>query len=106
MPAMGTSWAKMVVLVWPYTSLEEHTFGIMERGMPKSSSSSSSHSNVLMLKSIVLEALLTSVTWTSPLVRFHTSHESTVPKRSSPASARALAPGTFSRIQRIFVAEK
>ena len=56
-----------------------------------------------MLNNIVLEALDTSVTWTLPPVRFQTSHESTVPKRSSPFSALSLAPGTFSRIQRIFV---
>ena len=56
-----------------------------------------------MLKSMVLEALLTSVTWVFPPVRFQTSQESTVPKRSFPACAFCLAPGTFSRIQRILV---
>jgi len=39
-------------------------------------------------------------------VSFHTSQVSIVPQRSSPASARAWAPGIWSRIQRTFVAEK
>ena len=59
-----------------------------------------------MLKSIVREALLTSVTCVSPLVSIQISQLSTVPKRSLPASALSLAPGTFSSIQRIFVALK
>ena len=106
MPAMGTSCAKMVVLVWPYTSEEEHTRGIIERGTPSRSSSSWSHSSVLMLNSIVREALDTSVTWTSPRVSCQTSQLSTVPKRSLPASARSRAPGTLSRIHLILVPEK
>ena len=55
---------------------------------------------------MVREAFDTSVTCTSPLVRFHTSQLSTVPKRSSPFSALSRAPGTFWSIQRILVAEK
>ena len=47
-----------------------------------------------MLKSIVREALLTSVTWHRPFVSFHRSHESTVPNASRPASARERASGT------------
>ena len=43
-----------------------------------------------MSNSIVRDALLTSVTCTLPPVRFHTSHESTVPNASSPAFAFAL----------------
>ena len=51
-------------------------------------------------------ALVTSVTWTAPPVSFHTSHVSTVPNSSLPASARSRAPGTWSRIHLILVAEK
>ena len=61
---------------------------------------------LLMSKSIVLEALLTSVTWQPPLVRFQMSQVSTVPNLSFPASALALAPGTLSRIHLILVALK
>ena len=59
-----------------------------------------------MLKSIVLDALLTSVTWHPPLVRFQMSQVSTVPNLSFPASALALAPATLSRIHLILVALK
>ena len=78
----------------------------MLSGMPKKSSSSRSHSRVWMLKIMVREALDTSVTCTSPRVRFHTSQLSTVPKRSSPRLAFSAAPGTLRSIQRILVAEK
>jgi len=47
-----------------------------------------------MSKTSVREAFDTSVTWTRPPVSFHTSQVSIVPQRSSPASARAWAPGT------------
>ena len=82
------------------------TCGIMEAGMPIRSNNSRSHSRVWMLKSIVREALETSVTWTSPRVSCQTSQLSTVPKRSFPASARSRAPGTLSRIHLILVPEK
>ena len=59
-----------------------------------------------MLKSIVRDALLTSVTCTLPPVSFQISQLSMVPNASSPAAARARAPGTLSRIQRILLAEK
>ena len=68
--------------------------------MSKMRSSSSSHSPLTMLKSRVREALVTSVTWRLPLVRCQMSQLSTVPKASSPRSARARAPATWSRIQR------
>ena len=77
--------------------------GSMLAGMPNSRSSSSSHCSVWMLNSIVREALLTSVTWRAPPVSFQTSQVSTVPNASLPASARARAPGTLSRIQRILL---
>ena len=59
-----------------------------------------------MLNSIVREALLTSVTCTSPRVSRQISHESTVPNISLPCSARFRAPGTLSSIHLIFVALK
>ena len=78
----------------------------MLAGMSNSRSSSSSHCSVWMLNSIVRDALLTSVMWRARPVSFQTSQESTVPNASLPASARARAPGTLSRIQRILLAEK
>ncbi len=74
--------------------------------MPKSLSKSSSHSPVRRLQRRVREALVTSVACTRRPVSCQSSHVSTVPKRSLPASACARAPGVFSRIQRSFVAEK
>ena len=59
-----------------------------------------------MLNSIVRDALLTSVTCVAPPVSFQTSQVSTVPNASSPASARARAPGTLSRIHATLVPEK
>ena len=43
---------------------------------------------------------------TRPFVSFQTRKLSTVPNNRSPRSALSRAPGTFSRIQRTFVAEK
>ena len=57
-------------------------------------------------KTRVLEALLISIAWVFPPLSFHISQLSTVPKQSLPLSARRLASGTFSRIQRILVPEK
>ena len=59
-----------------------------------------------MLNSIVRDALLTSVTCVEPLVSFHTSQLSMVPNASLPASARARAPGTLSRIHATLLPEK
>ena len=104
MPAIGIGVPSS--LVTPYTSLEERTSGSIDRGTPKSFSSSSSQSPFVMSYNIVREALLASVTCTLPPVRFQTSHESTVPNASSPALALARAPFTFCRIHCTFVAEK
>ena len=90
----------------PAIPAESRTSGSMDSGMPKRLRSSESHCRVLMLNSIVREALVTSVTCTFPPVRFHTSQESMVPKRRRPARALAIAPGTLSSIQRILVALK
>ncbi len=52
------------------------------------------------------EALEAEIAWVAPPVSFQTSHESMVPKASSPRSARSRAPGTWSSSQAILVAEK
>ena len=49
---------------------------------------------------------MASVAWTRPPVSFHTSQLSTVPKASSPRSARRRAHGTWSSSQAILVPEK
>ncbi len=59
-----------------------------------------------MSNSSVREALVTSVTWRLPPVRFQISHESTVPNAISPASARARKPSTLSSSHAILVPEK
>jgi len=59
-----------------------------------------------MSKSIVREALVTSVACTRPPVRFHSSQLSIVPKASSPCAASTWALGTVSSSQRTLVAEK
>ena len=51
-------------------------------------------------------ALVQSVTWTAPLVSFHSSQLSTVPKSTSPRLAFSRAASTWSRIHLILVAEK
>ena len=55
---------------------------------------------------VVREALVASVQWRPPPVSRHSRKVSTVPKASSPASARARAPATLSRIHASLVAEK
>ena len=69
-------------------------------------SNSSSQANVLMLNNIVLEALVGSVQWTLPWVRFQINQESTVPKAICPACAADLSAGIFLSNQLILDAEK
>ena len=57
---------------------------------------SASQSSCARLNKAVREASLWSVAWLRPPVRFQTSQVSTVPAASSPLSARAFTPGTFS----------
>ena len=59
-----------------------------------------------MSKSMVREALVTSVAWTAPPVSFHSSQASTVPNRISPRRAFSRAPSTWSSTHLILVAEK
>ncbi len=83
--------------------------GSMARGTPMALRISSSQSSVLRFISMVRLALVTSVRCTPPAgppVRFQISHESTLPKSSSPFFARARAPGTLSSIHRILGPEK
>ncbi len=54
----------------------------------------------------VREAFVGSVTCAAPPVSFQTSQESTVPKHSSPPSARERRPSTCSSSQASFVPEK
>src|SRR3989440_8214132 len=106
MPAIGTARPPPNSLVSPYTWLDEPTAGNTARGTPNSFSSSSSQLPARTLKSIVRDALLGSVTCTRPPVRFHTSHESTVPNASLPAFALARAPRTLRSIHSSFVPQK
>ena len=103
---MGTSCAKMVVVVCPITQLLGFTSGSIDSGMSNRWRRSLSHSRVWILKSMVREAFVTSVTCTVLRVRHDMSQVSTVPNFSRPASARSRAPGTLSRIHFILVAEK
>ena len=59
-----------------------------------------------MLKSRVRAAFEQSVACTAPPVSRKSRKLSTVPKQSSPRSARARAPGTWSSNQASFVALK
>ena len=61
---------------------------------------------VLMLNSMVRDALVTSVTWVESLVSCQISQLSMVPNASLPASALARAPGTLSRIHATLLPEK
>jgi len=73
-------WRSKVPTVFPYISLEDLTSGSNPAGILNSFNNSSSHLRVWILYNIVLEALETSVICNCPLVRFHTSQVSTVPK--------------------------
>ncbi len=86
--------------------LDGRTSGISAAGTFSAASRSASHALRCTLKSMVREALLTSVTCTLPPVSCQISQLSTVPKASSPRSARARRPGTLSSSQTSLVAEK
>jgi len=75
-------------------------------GTPSAAASSLSQASFSMSKQRVREALEGSVACTAPRVSRHRSQVSTVPKASSPRSARARAPGTWSSSQAILVPEK
>ena len=105
MPAIGTPASRPFSLPSPYTSADEQMRGNVASGTPTNSHNSGFASRVSMFISNVREALVTSVAWTPPSgppVRFQSSHESMVPTANAPASARARAPSTWSRIQAAF----
>jgi len=106
MPQMGIGAPKSAASLSPKRPEQSRTSGSMERGTPRMRSRSSSHSPLWMSKSSVRAALVASVACTLPPVSRHRRKLSTVPKASSPRSARARAPGTLSRIQAILVPEK
>ena len=73
--------------VTPNGPLEGRTCGRASTGTPNSEHSSWCHRSDLMSNSMVRAALVASVAWTSPPVRFHTIQLSTVPSaRSGPAA--------------------
>ena len=82
---------------------DETTVGSTLSGTPKSSSSSGCHPQVLMSSSCVREALPTSITWSPP--RRLSSHESTVPRQSSPRRLRERSGSWASSSQVAFGAE-
>ena len=90
----------------PMTPRGGHDIRQQRGGTPNSAQSSRPTRRSPMSSSSVREAFVTSVTCTRPPVSFQSSQESTVPQASSPASARARAPFTLSRIHAILVAEK
>ena len=89
--------------VTPTRPAEATTSGNAARGTPSSSHSSSSHARDRMSSSIVRLALLTSVTWTSPPVRFQMIHESIVPIARASVTGTPPCPSLAPRSQPIFV---
>src|ERR1700761_1432580 len=102
MPVIGISpCTGPLARVVPYAAGNElgRISGSMARGTPRKPSSSSSQSSVSRFISMVRLALVTSVMCTPPSVppvRFHSTHESVVPKMASPFSASARRPSTLS----------
>jgi hypothetical protein len=107
MPAIGIpSGRPFTPLVVATTSAEPRIAGSSERGTPNRSHSAGSHSRERRSMSSVRDAFVTSVTCAVFPERRLTSALSIVPNARSPFFARASAPFTLSRSQRIFVAEK
>ena len=106
MPVIGIGAPSTEGAIMPKAWEEGQTSGSIARGTRSSLSSSGSQSPVWMLKSRVRDALVTSVTCVLLCDRFQTSQVSTVPKASSPSSARRRAPGMLSRIHASLVPEK
>ena len=103
MPAITTGSPSTSGAIMPNAPEEASTSGRIARGTLSISSSSSSQSPLWMSKSMVREALDGSVTCNRLCEKFHASHVSTVPKASSPRSARARAPSTLSSSQATLV---
>ena len=98
MPPMGSAAPRMPGSVSASRAEEGRTSGSMAMGTPTSSQSQGSQRPAEMSKSSVRLALETSVRCARPPVRRQTRKLSTVPKQSSPASARARSPGSASRM--------
>ena len=99
------------VSVSPKSPAQSRTSGIRLSGTSSISPISADQACLRMSNRRVREALVASVAWTAlelsgPPVSFQITHASMVPARSSPASARALAPSTSSSSQAILVPEK
>ena len=88
--------------VTPKEPLEGRTSGSASIGTPNSEHSSGSHCRAPMSNSMVRPALVASVAWTRPPVRFHTIQLSTVPRATS---GPAVTPPSVS-IHSSFEAEK
>ena len=107
MPAIGIAVPKMTGSLSATTPLLPTTRGSIAAGIRSSASMRSSHPPSRRLYSIVRDAFVASMTWARPPVSLWTSHESTVPNASSPASARGCSPApALSSNQRTFVPEK
>ncbi len=92
--------------VTPKMPAQSRTSGNSARGTPNSAHRSSSHCPLPISSSAVRAALLASVTCTLPPVSRQSRKLSMVPKASSPRSAAARAPSTWSSSQTILLAEK
>ena len=82
------------------------TLGNIFLDIPKILNISSDHSSFLGLKIIVLEALVISVRWELPSVKFHNNQVSIVPNKRLSFLRLFFAIETLSKIHFIFVAEK
>ncbi len=90
----------------PYSAELGTGAGSISTGTSSARQSSLSQRRRSMSKSMVREQLEKSEMCSRPPVRFQMSQESTLPKSSSPFSARSRAPGTLSSIHLILVPEK
>ena len=106
MPRTGTGAPSTSGTVSPNSAAQSRTSGSTASGMSNRRSRSGSHRPARMSNSAVRAALVASVAWTRPPVSRHSRKLSTVPKASSPRSARARASGTLSSSHDSLVAEK
>ena len=106
MPRTGTAAPSSPGSVVPNGPALSRMSGSMARGMRNRRSIGSLHSAVAMSHSRVREALVASVACTRPPVSRQSRKLSMVPNASSPRSARARAPATWSSTQASVEAEK
>ncbi len=98
MPLMGSEPPRTPGSVSARRAEEGRTCGSIAMGTPTTSHSQGSQRRSVMSNSSVRLAFETSVTWLRPPVRRQARKLSTVPKHSSPASARARRPASESRM--------